>query len=124
VNPGELLEHQQGIEVVQTLAAMALIDIDAEETHRPQLAQALPRQRLVAPFDLLRQRPQLTTCKIARNLLELSLVRGQLEMHRTSSLLEQGIHALTLTGMCGAMQASKFIDEEPLDVSGPSGGSP
>jgi hypothetical protein len=68
---------------------MALIDIDAEETHLAQLPQAFPRQRLVAMLQLQRQRPQLASCKIAREILELSLVRGRLEAHRPSSLREQ-----------------------------------
>ena len=81
MNLGEFLEHHQGIEVAEALAAIALVDIDAEKAHPAQLPKPLARQRGVALLHFRRQRPQLAIGKIAREFLKLPLVWRQLEQH-------------------------------------------
>src|SRR5262249_23107709 len=83
---GKLFQHHKRIEIAQALAAITLIDIDAEEAHLAQLPQTLAGHRLVALFDSPRHRPQLAVCIFARQLPELSLVGREREGHLFHSM--------------------------------------
>jgi hypothetical protein len=89
VRPADLLGHERVRDVVEAVAAVLLGHRPAEETERRHLLQDVGGEHL-APIALARARRDLLLRELARELADLFLFGGEVEVHWAESRFDRG----------------------------------